>query len=107
MVEPIQGEGGVNVPCDTYLSAVRKLCSEKNVLWIADEVQTGLGRTGYLLACDHECVRPDLLIIGKGLAGGIVPVSSFRFYLIKNKEYHLHIVVEKNTFMCTAYKALY
>ncbi|XP_073995937.1 ornithine aminotransferase precursor isoform X1 [Rhodnius prolixus] len=76
MVEPIQGEGGVNVPCDTYLSAVRKLCSEKNVLWIADEVQTGLGRTGYLLACDHECVRPDLLIIGKGLAGGIVPMSA-------------------------------
>ncbi|XP_014241014.1 ornithine aminotransferase, mitochondrial [Cimex lectularius] len=76
MVEPILGEGGVVVPCDRYLAQVRSLCTEKNVLWIADEVQTGLGRTGQLLAVDHDCVRPDILILGKGLAGGFLPMSA-------------------------------
>ncbi|KAK9508364.1 hypothetical protein O3M35_005946 [Rhynocoris fuscipes] len=76
MVEPIQGEAGVIVPSENYLREVRRICTERNVLWIADEVQTGLGRTGELLACDHECVRPDLLILGKGLAGGFIPMSA-------------------------------
>ncbi|KAL1122981.1 hypothetical protein AAG570_003305 [Ranatra chinensis] len=76
MMEPIQGEAGVVVPNERYLSEVRRLCTMYNVLWIADEVQTGLGRTGALLACDHECVRPDMAIIGKGLAGGFTPVSA-------------------------------
>lgn len=76
MVEPIQGEAGVIVPHDGYLRAVRRLCTEYNVLFIADEVQSGLGRTGRLLACDHENVRPDILILGKALSGGIYPVSA-------------------------------
>nr|BAN21227.1 ornithine aminotransferase [Riptortus pedestris] len=76
MMEPIQGEAGVIVPKDGYLKEVRRLCDEHNVLWIADEIQTGLGRTGRLLAVDHEEVRPDILIIGKGLAGGFVPMSA-------------------------------
>jgi len=76
MMEPIQGEAGVIVPKENYLKEVRRLCTQYNVLWIADEIQTGLGRTGQLLAVDHESVRPDILIIGKGLAGGYVPVSA-------------------------------
>ena len=64
MVEPIQGEAGVLVPDDGYLKAVRRICTENNVLFIADEVQTGLSRTGRLLACDHENVKPDILILG-------------------------------------------
>lgn len=76
MVEPIQGEAGVKVPDDGYLKAVRDLCSKHNVLFIADEVQTGLGRTGKRLACDHEGVRPDILILGKALSGGVLPVSA-------------------------------
>nr|ACO15075.1 Ornithine aminotransferase, mitochondrial precursor [Caligus clemensi] len=76
MVEPIQGEAGVVVPDDGYLREVRRLCSENNVLWIADEVQTGLGRTGTLIACDHEDVKPDILLLGKALSGGIFPVSA-------------------------------
>lgn len=75
MVEPIQGEAGVIVPKDGYLKSVRDLCTKYNVLWIADEVQTGLCRTGKLLACDHENVRPDILILGKALSGGVYPVS--------------------------------
>uniref|UniRef100_A0A1B6DLW6 Ornithine aminotransferase n=1 Tax=Clastoptera arizonana TaxID=38151 RepID=A0A1B6DLW6_9HEMI len=77
MVEPIQGEAGVNVPDDGYLQKVRELCSKYNVLWIADEVQTGLCRTGRLLCCDHESVKPDILILGKALSGGVLPVSTF------------------------------
>ncbi len=76
MVEPIQGEAGVVVPDEGYLRGVRRLCSEYNVLFIADEIQTGLARTGKMLACDHENVRPDILILGKALSGGTVPVSA-------------------------------
>jgi len=76
LVEPIQGEAGVYVPDDGYLKAAYDLCKEKNVLFIADEVQTGLARTGKLLACDHENVRPDVLILGKALSGGMYPVSA-------------------------------
>lgn len=76
MVEPIQGEAGVVVPDEGYLSGVRKLCDEYNVLLIADEIQTGLCRTGKLLACDYENVRPDILILGKALSGGLMPVSA-------------------------------
>lgn len=76
MVEPIQGEAGVVLPDDGYLSKVRALCSQYNVLLIADEIQTGLARTGKMLACDHEQVRPDILILGKALSGGVLPVSA-------------------------------
>ncbi|MFP4059756.1 MAG: ornithine--oxo-acid transaminase [Bacteroidota bacterium] len=76
LVEPIQGEAGVYVPSDGYLKKAYDLCKEKNVLFIADEVQTGIGRTGKLLACDHENVRPDILILGKALSGGLYPVSA-------------------------------
>ncbi|WP_298298109.1 ornithine--oxo-acid transaminase [Hydrotalea sp.] len=76
MVEPIQGEAGVVVPDEGYLKGVRALCSEYNVLFIADEIQTGLARTGKMLACDHENVRPDILILGKALSGGTIPVSA-------------------------------
>lgn len=76
LVEPIQGEAGVYVPGDGYLKKAFDLCKKKNVLFIADEVQTGLSRTGKLLACDHEGVRPDVLILGKALSGGIYPVSA-------------------------------
>lgn len=75
MVEPIQGEAGVIVPKVGYLKGIRKLCTKYNVLWIADEVQTGLGRTGKLLAVDHEEVKPDILVLGKALSGGMYPVS--------------------------------
>jgi len=75
LVEPIQGEAGVYVPDEGFLSKAFELCKEKNVLFIADEVQTGLARTGKLLACDHEEVRPDILILGKALSGGVYPVS--------------------------------
>jgi ornithine--oxo-acid transaminase len=76
MVEPIQGEAGVIVPDNNYLKGVRALCNKYNVLFIADEVQTGLGRTGKMLACDHEGVKPDILILGKALSGGTIPVSA-------------------------------
>jgi ornithine--oxo-acid transaminase len=76
MVEPIQGEAGVVVPKEGYLRQAKDLCRKHNVLFIADEVQTGLGRTGKLLACDHENVRPDILILGKALSGGVMPVSA-------------------------------
>ncbi len=76
LVEPIQGEAGVYVPQDGYLAKAYELCKAKNVLFIADEVQTGIARTGKLLACDHENVRPDILILGKALSGGAFPVSA-------------------------------
>jgi ornithine--oxo-acid transaminase len=76
MFEPIQGEAGVVVPDEGYLKSVRELCSQYNVLMIADEVQTGLCRTGKLLACDHEDVKSDILILGKALSGGLLPVSA-------------------------------
>src|SRR5688572_21035994 len=76
LVEPIQGEAGVVVPEDGYLSKAKQLCEKSNVLFIADEIQTGLARTGKMLACDHENVRPDILILGKALSGGMVPVSA-------------------------------
>ena len=76
MVEPIQGEAGVVVPDSGYLKGIRELCDKYNVLFIADEVQTGIGRTGKLLACDHENVKPDILILGKALSGGVFPVSA-------------------------------
>ncbi|WP_026260567.1 ornithine--oxo-acid transaminase [Spirosoma luteum] len=76
MVEPIQGEAGVVVPDAGYLRGVRDLCTKYNVLFIADEVQTGIGRTGKRIACDHENVKPDLLVLGKALSGGIMPVSA-------------------------------
>ncbi|QKZ11395.1 ornithine--oxo-acid transaminase [Spirosoma sp. KUDC1026] len=76
MVEPIQGEAGVVVPDEGYIQGVRDLCSRYNVLFIADEVQTGIGRTGKQLACDYENVKPDLLVLGKALSGGTLPVSA-------------------------------
>lgn len=76
LVEPIQGEAGVFVPDEGYLKKAYELCKENNVLFIADEVQTGIARTGKLLACDHEGVRPDILILGKALSGGVYPVSA-------------------------------
>ena len=76
LVEPIQGEAGVFVPDEGYLRGVREICSENNVLFVADEVQTGIARTGRLLAVDHEEVRPDILILGKALSGGAMPVSA-------------------------------
>ena len=76
LVEPIQGEAGVYVPDEGYLKKAYDLCKSKNVLFIADEVQTGIARTGKLLACDHEGVRPDILILGKALSGGVLPVSA-------------------------------
>lgn len=76
LLEPIQGEGGVVIPPDGYLRAVRSLCSERGVLMLADEIQSGLGRTGRTFACDHEDVVPDAYILGKALGGGILPVSA-------------------------------
>jgi ornithine--oxo-acid transaminase len=76
LVEPIQGEAGVVVPDEGYLQACSRLCRDAQALFIADEIQTGLGRTGRLLACDHEAVRPDILILGKALSGGTLPVSA-------------------------------
>jgi ornithine--oxo-acid transaminase len=77
LVEPIQGEGGVIVPPDGYLRQVREICTRHNILMIADEIQTGLGRTGKLFACDHEEVQPDGVTIGKALSGGLYPISAF------------------------------
>ena len=76
LVEPIQGEAGVVVPDDEYLSKAKQLCEGANVLFIGDEIQTGLARTGKMLACDHENVRPDILVLGKALSGGMMPVSA-------------------------------
>lgn len=76
LVEPIQGEAGVVVPDEGFISKAKQLCEQYNVLFIADEIQTGLARTGKMLACDHENVRPDILILGKALSGGMMPVSA-------------------------------
>lgn len=76
LLEPIQGEQGVVVPPEGYLPGVRAVCTERNVLFIADEIQSGLGRTGATFACDHEGVTPDMYLLGKALGGGIVPVSA-------------------------------
>jgi len=76
LVEPIQGEGGIVVPPAGFLAKARELCRQHRVLFIADEIQTGLGRTGKLFACDHEGVKPDILILGKALGGGMLPVSA-------------------------------
>ncbi len=76
MVEPVQGEGGIIIPPAGYLKQVRQLCTDNNILFMADEIQTGLGRTGKLFACDHEAVRPDVMIVGKALSGGFYPVSA-------------------------------
>jgi ornithine--oxo-acid transaminase len=76
LLEPIQGEAGVVVPDDGYLSKAKQLCEAYNVLFIGDEIQTGLARTGKMLACDHENVRPDILLLGKALSGGTIPVSA-------------------------------
>ncbi len=75
LVEPIQGEGGIIVPPEGFLAALREVCSEKNVLLIADEIQSGLGRTGKMFACEHDGVRPDVMLLGKALSGGLYPVS--------------------------------
>jgi len=77
IVEPIQGEGGIVIPPTGFLQAAARLCRDKSVLLIVDEIQTGLGRTGKFLACDHEGIKPDGLILGKALGGGILPVSMF------------------------------
>lgn len=76
LVEPIQGEAGVVVPDDAFLLEAKRLCSENQALFIADEVQTGLGRTGKRLACDHLSIRPDILLLGKALSGGVLPISA-------------------------------
>jgi ornithine--oxo-acid transaminase len=75
LIEPIQGEAGVIIPPEGYLQEVREICTREEVLFIADEIQTGLGRTGELFACDHESVRPDVMVLGKALSGGFYPVS--------------------------------
>ncbi|MFX1524866.1 MAG: ornithine--oxo-acid transaminase [Promethearchaeota archaeon] len=82
LVEPIQGEAGVNVPPEGYLKKVREICTKYNVLLILDEIQTGFGRTGRFFACDHEDVKPDMLLLGKALGGGVYPVSA----CVTNKE---------------------
>lgn len=87
MFEPIQGEAGVVVPHDGYLSGIRALCTQYNVLMIADEVQTGLARTGKMLACDYEDVKPDILVLGKALSGGTLPVSA----ILANDEVMMNI----------------
>ena len=76
LVEPIQGEAGVIVPAEGYLRALRELCDREQVLLVADEIQTGLGRTGRRFACDYEQVRPDIMVLGKALSGGFYPVSA-------------------------------
>ncbi|MFM7838880.1 MAG: ornithine--oxo-acid transaminase [Chitinophagaceae bacterium] len=76
LVEPIQGEAGVVVPDEGYLAKAKEICEAEKVLFIGDEIQTGLGRTGKLLACDHESVRPDILVLGKALSGGTLPISA-------------------------------
>ncbi len=76
MLEPLQGENGIIIPPEGYLRDVDSLCKENNILFMADEIQTGLGRTGKLFACDHENVRPDIMIVGKALSGGFYPVSA-------------------------------
>lgn len=76
LVEPIQGESGIHIPPDGYLKRVAEICRQHNVLFIADEIQTGLGRTGAMFACDHEGVKPDIMILGKALGGGVYPVSA-------------------------------
>lgn len=76
LVEPIQGEAGVKMPPDGYLKKARELCAANNVLFCADEIQTGLGRTGRMFACDHEGIKPDLFILGKALSGGLYPISA-------------------------------
>ena len=76
MIEPTQGEAGVTIPPAGYLKRIREICQQNNVLLIADEIQTGLGRTGKLFACNHEDVRADMGIIGKALSGGFYPVSA-------------------------------
>lgn len=76
LVEPIQGEAGVNVPDEGYIKKAYELCKKNNVLFMADEVQTGIGRTGKLLACEHEGIRPDVLILGKAISGGVYPISA-------------------------------
>ena len=76
LFEPIQGEAGVNIPPHGYLKKIREICDQNEILMIADEIQTGLGRTGEVFACDHENVRPDMMIIGKALSGGFYPVSA-------------------------------
>ncbi len=76
MIEPIQGEAGVVIPSDGYLAAIRRACTKHNVLMIADEVQTGIGRAGYMMATEHERVRPDIVTFGKALSGGMYPVSA-------------------------------
>lgn len=75
MAEPIQGEAGIIIPDEGYLKKVRKLCDDYNVLFIADEIQTGLGRTGKLMACDYDKIKPDMLLLGKALSGGLMPIS--------------------------------
>ena len=75
LVEPIQGEGGIIVPPDGFLAELREICSERNTLLIADEIQSGLGRTGTMFACEHDGVRPDVMLLGKALSGGLYPVS--------------------------------
>jgi len=93
LFEPIQGEAGVIVPPEGYLREVREICSKYNVLMIADEIQTGLGRTGDLFACDHENVKPDMLLLGKALGGGVYPVSA----VVTNKDIIGPDVIKKGT----------
>ncbi|XP_062086073.1 ornithine aminotransferase, mitochondrial-like [Humulus lupulus] len=87
LFEPIQGEAGVVIPHDGYLKSVKELCSKYNILMIADEIQSGLARSGKLLACDWEEVRPDVVILGKALGGGVIPVSA----VLANKDVMLCI----------------
>ena len=82
LIEPIQGEGGINVPHDGYLYKLKKLCEDQGILFIADEIQTGIGRTGKLSCVDYDNVKPDILILGKSLGGGIVPISC----ILSNRE---------------------
>ncbi|KAG9284751.1 hypothetical protein G9A89_001121 [Geosiphon pyriformis] len=87
LIEPIQGEAGINIPDEGYLKKCYDLCKQHNVLFIADEIQTGLGRTGKMICCEHENVRPDILLLGKALSGGVYPVSA----VLADKEIMLSI----------------
>ncbi len=95
LVEPIQGEAGVVIPDDGYLKQCYELCKQYNVLFIADEIQTGLGRTGRLLASEWEGVRPDIVVLGKAISGGVLPLSAILadaevMLCIQPGEYHYH-----------------
>ncbi len=98
ILEPIQGEGGVIVPSDDYLPAVRRVCTERGVLLILDEVQTGLGRTGKMFGCDHTGVVPDIMCLGKAISGGVIPCAAFHTTDEIFKSFHPNPFYHTSTF---------